>query len=232
LPRTLPQADRELRLAFPDAEETTSHGEPDFKVAYRVETPRLVLRRWSPADAPALRAALDKSDKHLRPWIPFMKDEPRSMEGTVAWLRGHRAAFERSENFRFAVFSKDGRLAGENMLLRRVGPNALEIGYLTHLGFEGRGYATEASAALVKVAFELYDAQRVEIHHAAANRASGRIPERLGFTLRETLRDHIEDTEGRLHDAVIWCLHAPDYPATPPARAEITAFDALSEPLL
>jgi RimJ/RimL family protein N-acetyltransferase len=231
LPRTILEVDREPQLAFPVAEETTSHGKPDFQVAYRVETPRLVLRCWSPEDAPALRAALDKSDRHLRPFIPFMKDEPRSLQGTEDWLCGHRAAFDRGENFRFGVFTKDGQLVGENMLLRRVGPDALEIGYLTHLGFEGRGYATEASAALVKVAFEFYDAQRVEIHHAAANRASGRIPERLGFTLRETLRDHIEDTEGRLHDGVIWCLHAPEYPATPPARAEITAFDALGQPM-
>ena len=52
-------------------------------VAYRVETPRLVLRCWSPEDAPELRRALDDSDQHLRPWIPFMKDEPRNLESEV-----------------------------------------------------------------------------------------------------------------------------------------------------
>ena len=102
------------------------------QIAYRVETERLVLRCWSPEDAPALRAALDKSDTHLRPWIPFMKDEPRSLAQTVDWLREIRAAFDRSENFRFGVFlSDDGDLVGENMLLTRQGPEALEIGYLT-----------------------------------------------------------------------------------------------------
>lgn len=201
-------------------------------VAYRVETPRLVLRCWSPEDAPALRAALDRSDQHLRPFIPFMKDEPRSLQGTVDWLRGHRAAFDLGKNFRFGVFLKDGQLVGENMLLRRVGPEALEIGYLTHLGFEGQGYASEASAALTKLAFELYKVRRVEIHHAAENRASAAIPKRLGFTLEAELRDRIEDTEGGRHDLVIWCLHAVDCPDTPSARAEISAFDALGERLL
>lgn len=33
MPRTIPQAVRELCLAFPEAGETTSHGMPDFKVA-------------------------------------------------------------------------------------------------------------------------------------------------------------------------------------------------------
>ncbi len=199
------------------------------RVAYRVETPRLTLRCWSPEDAPALRAALDKSDQYLRPWIPFMKDEPRSLADTVDWLRGHRAAFDRSENFRFGVFDKAGTLIGENMLLQRIGPDALEIGYLTHLGFEGKGYATEASAALVRLAFVVYKVRRIEIHHAAANTASAVIPERLGFVHEAIRRDHIEDTEGRLHDAWIWCLHAPDFPASPSAEAEIAAYDALGD---
>jgi RimJ/RimL family protein N-acetyltransferase len=199
------------------------------RVAYRVETPRLVLRCWSPTDAPTLRAKLDKSDQHLRPWIPFMKDEPRSLAGSLDWLRGLRADFDRSENFRFGVFLKDGELVGENMLLQRVGPDALEIGYLTHLGFEGKGYASEASSALVKVAFELYRARRVEIHHAAANRASGVIPERLGFTRDGSLRDRIEDTQGNRHDSVIWSLQAAEFPATSSASLSIRIFDALEK---
>ena len=201
------------------------------RVAYRVETPRLVLRCWTPEDAPALRAALDKSDAHLRPWIPFMKDEPRSLAATVDWVRGLRALFDRGEHFRFGVFGQDGSLIGENMLLQRVGPNALEIGYLTHLGFDGKGYATEASAAMVKLAFELYGARRLEIHHAADNPASGVIPERLGFTREATLRNHMEDIDGRLHDAVIWCLHIGDYPGTLAAGTEVRMFDPLGQPI-
>ena len=68
--------------------------ETQYQTAYRVQTERLVLRCWSPQDAPVLRAALDACDKHLRPMIPFMKDEPRSLQQTAQWLRGHRAAFE------------------------------------------------------------------------------------------------------------------------------------------
>ena len=88
--------------------------------AYRVETDRLLLRCWSPEDAPALRAALDESDQHLRPWIPFMKDEPRTLSQTVDWLRQHRANFDTDKLYRYGVFSReDQTLVGENMLLPR-----------------------------------------------------------------------------------------------------------------
>ncbi len=72
--------------------------------AYRIETDRLLMRCWSPADTRILRACLDDNDQHLRPWIPFMKDEPRSLQETTEWLRTIRAGFDLRQNYRYAVF--------------------------------------------------------------------------------------------------------------------------------
>lgn len=52
---------------------------PLTPTAYRIETSRLLMRCWSPSDARQLRTCLDDNDQHLRPWIPFMKDEPRGI---------------------------------------------------------------------------------------------------------------------------------------------------------
>ena len=94
-------------------------GENGKPVAYLVETGRLILRCWSPDDAPALRQALDTSDRHLRPWIPFMKDEPRTLPQTTEWLRMHRSNFDSSQMYRFGVFNKtDGSIVGENTKMR------------------------------------------------------------------------------------------------------------------
>jgi RimJ/RimL family protein N-acetyltransferase len=37
---------------------------------YRIETERMVLRCWDPADAGLLKEAIDASLDHLRPWMP------------------------------------------------------------------------------------------------------------------------------------------------------------------
>lgn len=96
------------------------------RTAYRVETDRLVLRCWEPGDARAMRSSLDRNDQHLRPWIPFMKDEPRSLQQSAEWLRGIRAAFDLRQNFRYAVFDTcEKNLLGENMLLTRAGPGGI-----------------------------------------------------------------------------------------------------------
>jgi len=193
----------------------------------RVETPRLLLRAWRESDAPELRETLDDNDRHLRPWIPWMCDEPRSLSATTTWLRGHRLDFEAGRSFRFPLFEREGgRLVGQNGLFARVGPRALETGYWVRRDALGRGYATESTAAMVRVAFEVYEVDRVEIHHAIGNPRSGAVAERLGFGREATLRRRIVDSTGTFHDAAIWTLFADAYPDSPCAAVEVTAVDA------
>lgn len=200
------------------------------RTAYRVLTEHLVLRCWSPEDAPALRAALDACAAHLRPMIPFMKDEPRSLQQTAEWLRGHRAAFDLRQMYRYAVFDQaEKNLLGENMLLARVGPGGLEIGYWTHKDAIGKGFATEATSAMIRVAFEIENIKRVEIMCAPENKASASIPARLGFTHEATLKKRAVDSEGETRDLMIWSLFASDYPATPAANITFEAFDCMGE---
>lgn len=198
--------------------------------AYRVLTDRLVLRCWSPQDAPVLRAALDACDAHLRPMIPFMKDEPRTLQQTAQWLRGHRAAFDLGQMYRYAVFDADEQnLLGENMLLTRVGPGGLEIGYWTHKVAIGKGIATEATSAMIRVAFEIEKVKRVEIMCAPENETSASIPARLGFTHEATLKERALDSEGEICDLMVWSLFATDFPSTPAANIAFKAFDCMGE---
>ncbi len=200
------------------------------RTAYRVETDRLVLRCWSPSDAPVLRAALDVCDAHLRPMIPFMKDEPRNLQETARWLRGHRAAFDLGQMYRYAVYdATEENLLGENMLLARVGPGGLEIGYWTHKDVIGKGIATEASSAMIRVAFEIEKVKRVEIMCAPENHASAAIPARLGFTHEATLKKRALDSAGGVRDLMVWSLFAADYPSSPAASITFRAFDCMGD---
>jgi hypothetical protein len=44
--------------------------------AYRILTPRLVIRCWNPVDAPLLKEAVDSSIDHLKPFMPWAHQEP------------------------------------------------------------------------------------------------------------------------------------------------------------
>jgi len=201
--------------------------------AYRIETSRLLMRCWSPADARLLRASLDDNNQHLRPWIPFMKDEPRSLEQTVERLRGIRASFDLHQHYRYAVFDTGGeKLLGESILLDRVGPGAFEIGYWIDRHAVGQGYAIEATCALIRVAFEIEKVDRLEIHVEPDNAASATVPLKLGFTHDATLPRRASNAEKKFRDLMIWSLFTEDYPATPAAKIGLQAFDCLGDPII
>jgi RimJ/RimL family protein N-acetyltransferase len=61
--------------------------------AARIETRRLLLRRWEPADAPLLKQAIDASLPELRAWMPWAISEPSPIEVVRQRLEGFRERF-------------------------------------------------------------------------------------------------------------------------------------------
>ena len=150
--------------------------------AYRIETPRLVVRCWQPADAFMLREAVESSVDHLLPWLPWAQAEPEELQAKVDRLRMFRGKFDLGEDYVYGIFDRqEGRVIGGSGLHTRVGPGAREIGYWIRKDEIGHGYATEVSAALTKVAFEIDRVDRVEIRCDPENVRSAAIPAKLGF---------------------------------------------------
>jgi RimJ/RimL family protein N-acetyltransferase len=201
--------------------------------AYRVVTPRLVIRCWDPADAPMMKASIDESLEHLRPFMPWAAKEPTDLQVKVERLRRCRGQFDLGEDFLYGVFNRDEtRVLGGTGLHTRVGPDAREIGYWIHADFINQGYASEVSAALTRVAFEVDGMRRVEIHMATENGPSAAVPRKLGYTHEATLRQRTLLTDGRYHDAMVWTLLKDDYPSSPSAKLEVQAYDCLGRQIL
>jgi len=201
--------------------------------AYRIHTARLVIRCWNPADAPLLKAAIDASLDHLRPWMPWAEQEPQELDQKIEGLRRFRGKFDLGQDFVYGIFNRgESQVLGGTGLHTRAGEGAREIGYWIHADWINRGLATEASAALTRVAFEIDRVHRVEIHCDPANVRSAAVPRKLGYTHEATLHQRLPLPDGTLRDAMIWTLLAGEYPASPAARAEIQALDALGRQIL
>lgn len=201
--------------------------------AYRVETERLVIRCWQPQDAALGKEAIDASREHLREWMPWADTEPEPLAVTIRRLRQFRAMFDLDKDYVYAVFNKDeDQVVGGSGLHTRLGENAREIGYWIHVDHINRGYATEVSAALAKVAFEIDGMDRVEIHCSPRNLASTAVPRKIGFVHEATLRRRGPIKDGQPVDSMIWSMHADDYPASLPASAKIAVYDACCNRIL
>ena len=138
-------------------------------------TPRLLLRPGFPEDAPALAGAI--ADEAIvrnlanAPWPYRMRDAEAFLAKPRDPVLPGLLIFERTDG--------PSLLAGYCGLGRRPS-GAVELGYWIARPQWGRGFATEACAALVDIAQALGLA-RLEGSHFIDNPASARVLDKLGF---------------------------------------------------
>jgi len=164
---------------------------------------QVTLRRWRRDDAAGLLAAIIESQEHLRPWMHWADGYDR--DRAAMYLRECQAEWASGDAFAYAVIVAD-QIVGSAGLHNRVGHGGLEIGYWVRAGWTGRGIATDAAAALTAAALALPGIDRVEIHHDAANPASGRIAAKLGYARlgERPTRDLWPRAPGETGTDVVW----------------------------
>ena len=140
-----------------------------------ITTERLILRRPEPADTPRLAAfAGDLAVARMLSPVPHPYTEADA-EAFVA-----RCADPPPGERVFAVADGDG-LAGVVGFQRSEGEVLVEVGYWYGPPCWGRGYASEALAAVMRRAADEWGLRALSSGHFIDNPASGRVLEKAGF---------------------------------------------------
>lgn len=160
---------------------------------------KLEIRPYVVEDALALHDAIVTSVDHLRPWMPWAAEEPKTFDERVAWIRAAPDALG---------IWLDGTCVGGTGMHDRIGPTGREIGYWVRAGWTGRGIATEAARVMTERILALPGVDHAEIHHDKANRSSGRVPEKLGFVLVREVPDEVS-APGECGISCEWRYPAP-----------------------
>jgi RimJ/RimL family protein N-acetyltransferase len=195
-----------------------AHGEIGsvrLELPTRVDLSGFTMRAWSPADAAALRAALEESDAHLRAWTPWVVDGRVPGLTLEERLARHAADFAAGREWVYGLFDPSGRVVlGGCGLHPRIGPRAVELGYWLSVAHTGRGLATQAAGALTQLAFASPEVDRVEIRCDPRNHASARVPARLGY---ELTADTTEATGagGETVQLMIWRMTRAQFESRP-----------------
>jgi [ribosomal protein S5]-alanine N-acetyltransferase len=152
-------------------------------------TERLVLRPFAVEDAAEVtRLVSDRRIADTTLNIPHPYDEGMA----EAWIGTHADVAERDEGLTLAVTEKAGRtLIGAVGLSITRAHRRGELGYWVAVEEWGRGYATEASRAMLDYAFGPLDLSRVVAHCLTRNAGSWRVMEKLGMQREGRLREHV-----------------------------------------
>jgi RimJ/RimL family protein N-acetyltransferase len=163
--------------------------------------------------------------------MPWAADEPQTLEQKIELLRNFRGRFDLDQDYVYGILSRDeSEVVGGSGLHTRHGEGAFEIGYWIRESRVGEGLATEASAALTRVAFEVCEVDRVEIRTDPWNERSRKVPLKLGYEEEATLRRRLGYPEPR--DVVIYSIFRDDFAESPSASTQLEAYDALGERVL
>lgn len=188
---------------------------------------------WDPGDVPQLKAAIDASLDHLRPWMPWAHQEPEPLPTKVERLRRCRGEFDLDIRYPYGVFALgEAGVVGAATLDPRSGPGSLEIGYWVRADQVRKGFGTEVAAALTRVAFEVNEVERVMIRCHPRNEPSAAIARRPGFVFEGILRKCVPAADGSYEDTMVWTLLRSEYDASPARTYEVRAYGAAGERLL
>lgn len=165
----------------------------------RIETTRLLLRRPTADDAHAIFTTY-AADPDVTKYVGFPRH--RSIEDARAFLQFSDAQWAQWPAGPYlAVLRETGALAGSSGLMFES-PLRAATGYVFAKQYWGRGLATEALAAMARLAAQCGVQRLYAIcHHTHA--ASARVLEKGGFTFEGTLHRFAEFPNlapGTLHD--------------------------------
>lgn len=143
----------------------------------------MTLCAFGGGEAPALTRLVARNLEHLRPWMPWARDDPTE-EANAEFVRRTIKEWETAVAFGYWLREEEGgEMVGCAGLHGRIGPGGLEIGYWVSEDRVRRGYATASARALTTAAFCTPGIERVEIHCDEANVASAAVPRRLGYRI-------------------------------------------------
>jgi len=178
-----------------------------------LRTERLVLRPLEASDAAEVYE-YQRIPEVLR-YLPWpMRERAEAYAHTARRAAGRMLAADGDFVFFAAILpgaAADGpvpadrdRLIGDVMIrVSSVQHAQLELGWVLHPDFQGRGYAREAATAVRDFAFEHLNPHRVQAFLDARNAASAALCERLGMRREATLLEE-EFNDGEWQDTAVY----------------------------
>ncbi|MFA9380122.1 MAG: GNAT family N-acetyltransferase [Acetanaerobacterium sp.] len=146
----------------------------------RIESERLILRRFLLGDAPAVfyNWTNDSAVSLYMRWQPHI-DADKTREMIERWI----SQYSNPSFYQWGIELREDHTLVGAIGLFTVNENdcCADVGYCVGRRYWGRGIAAEALSAVLYFAFAREGYNRVEAYHAANNPASGRVMEKAGM---------------------------------------------------
>lgn len=178
-----------------------------------LDTERLVLRRYSSADAPGILDLVEKNRDRLVRNFSQMAKGMSQVEEARAFTEQKGEQWTARKGFCYGIWLKASREQIGQLQVKNVVwdvPSA-ELSYFISSSAQRQGFATEAISRILRLAFEQLDFKRMFVRIIPSNKESILLANKLGFEHEGLHRNEFRCGFGELHDVHYFSLTIEDY---------------------
>lgn len=160
------------------------------------------LRSFTAEDAGPLFEAVEKSRRHLRPWLSWV-DATTKQEHSLQFIQQSLTWQHNQEGLALGIFHKKKQIIGSLGLHQWDHKlNKGQLGYWVAKEFEGQGIVHKCLQRFIDFLFNKVALNKVEVCFIPQNERSAKVAERLGCKVEGMLRQsYLRD--GKLEDLVV-----------------------------
>ena len=181
----------------------------DHKGTVRLETERLILRRFNLGDAEDIFRNWAQSEAVTRylTWQPY-----KNIDDLKGYIQYCIDEYQKPNKYNWVIEYKEiGEPIGSiSVMWVREDIAACEVGYCMSERFWGMGIMPEALKEVIRFLFEEIGMNRIQATHDANNPNSGRVMEKCGMQHEGTMRQASRNTLG-ICDSVMRAILREDY---------------------
>lgn len=155
-----------------------------------LETDRLIIRDYLPADFSAVHPLVSEPDIYrYQSWGPNTEEDTKNFIKASVDSQSHSPRL----NFDLLILDKSTSevIGSIGVRIQDFEARIADMGYWIKKSEWGKSYATEACKRMIKFGFEELSAHRIWAWAAAENSASTRVLEKAGLSKEGVLRDDI-----------------------------------------
>ena len=173
------------------------------KGTQRMQTERLILRRFTVNDAEAMFNTW-ASDSRVTKYLTWTTHE--SAEVTKCVISEWERSYEEKNAYNWGI-EIGGKLIGSIGVVYISEENEYaEIGYCIGYDYWNRAIMTEALSAVIAYLFKEVGFNRIELCHVSENDASGRLAKKCGMTCEGIKRKSYKNSSGDFWDITYWSI--------------------------
>jgi len=176
---------------------------------FPVETARLLLREFRASDEADIHEYA--RDPQVSQWMEWGPNTPEMTRQVLAlWLKTQAQWPRPKVELAVQLKAESKVIGGIRLEIRDERIQTADFGYALRREYWGRGYATEAGRAILKVAFAVLQMHRVWAICDQRNRASYRVMEKLGMRREGEFKKDVW-RKGDWRDSYLYAILAEEW---------------------